>query len=335
MDDPSIDLQTLVALAKSGDMSAYETIVRRFQGMAVSYAYGILGDFHLAQDAAQDAFIAAHSDLRDLRATEAFISWFRKVIYKHCDRLTRSKQVPTVPLSQASWVSSGGTGPEERLLDEERAAQVRAAIGQLPAAEQPIMALFYFGDYSEEGVAAIMALPLSTVKNRLRSARKRLRERILAMVEETAAVQRQSRDEEFSDKVVEQVVRLQQTVPFLWVSDIERAVDFYVEGLGFTMIRHWEKEGQLRWCWLQQGGAALMIQVDRDGQEGPDVRGQGIVLYFICENAAAVYNQAQERGIAAAELQIGNGMQYTEIVDPDGYALCFESPATEGNEDLH
>ena len=72
-----------------------------------------------------------------------------------------------------------------------------------------------------------------------------------------------------------------------------------------------------------------MIQVDRDNAPVPSARGEGITLYFICESAEAVYNQAIERGISASELETGNGMEYTNIVDPDGYSLCFESPTTE------
>lgn len=323
------DLEAVVTLAKAGDMNAYETIVRRFQGMAVSYAYGILGDFHLAQDAAQEAFVSAYSDLKDLRASEAFVSWFRRVVFKHCDRLTRGKQIPTVPLPEAKWVSSDRISAEETILGMERAEIVRTAISKLSDAERSVMALSYFSGYPEQEVAAVLAIPVSTVKNRLRSARQKLRERLLTIMEETAQGYPEPIDNEFSDKVVGRVVRLQQTVPFLWVSDMDRAIHFYVDGLGFKMIRKWEKDGKLRWCWLQHGGAALMIQVDHDDSPISSTRGEGITLYFICESAEAVYNQAIERGIAASDIEIGNGMKYTNIADPDGYSLCFESPTTE------
>lgn len=53
---------------------------------------------------------------------------------------------------------------------------------------------------------------------------------------------------------------VKQVVPFLTVSDIQASLRFYVDGLGFSMTNHWSPEGQLRWCWLQNGGAALMLQ---------------------------------------------------------------------------
>ncbi len=61
------DLQSTIAKAQSGDLDAYGQLVRGFQGMACGYAYSILGDFHLAEDAAQDAFIQAYRELGSLR----------------------------------------------------------------------------------------------------------------------------------------------------------------------------------------------------------------------------------------------------------------------------
>ena len=56
-------MEELLRRAQSGDLEAYDEIVRRFQDMAVGYAYSVLGDFHLAQDAAQEAFMEAYPNL--------------------------------------------------------------------------------------------------------------------------------------------------------------------------------------------------------------------------------------------------------------------------------
>jgi DNA-directed RNA polymerase specialized sigma24 family protein len=61
------DLSTFVERTRAGDLKAFGEIVRRFQDMAYGYAYSILGDFHLAEDAAQEAFIQSYRDLKALR----------------------------------------------------------------------------------------------------------------------------------------------------------------------------------------------------------------------------------------------------------------------------
>ena len=96
------DLIGLVRRAQACDLDAYSCLVQRFQDMAVGYAYAYLGDMHLAEDAAQEAFIEAYAHLIQLRHPAAFAAWLRKIVFKHCDRLRRSKQLATVPFEAAT-----------------------------------------------------------------------------------------------------------------------------------------------------------------------------------------------------------------------------------------
>jgi lactoylglutathione lyase len=122
---------------------------------------------------------------------------------------------------------------------------------------------------------------------------------------------------------------VQQAVPFFFVRDIEASVRYYVGGLGFAMTLSWTPEGKLRWCWLQNGGAALMLQEFRsDGRHAPqptEKLGVGVSVYFICENALAIYREITARGITASKPFVGNGMWVTSLTDPDGYQIHFES----------
>jgi len=61
---------------------------------------------------------------------------------------------------------------------------------------------------------------------------------------------------------------VKQAVPFFHVSNIKESLRFYVEGLGFAMTKKWTDEGKLRWCCLEIGDAALMLQEFR--KEGHD-----------------------------------------------------------------
>ncbi len=129
---------------------------------------------------------------------------------------------------------------------------------------------------------------------------------------------------------------VQQAVPFFWVADIKKSVRYYVEGLGFELSRQWNDDGELRWCWLQFGGAAVMLQEFR--KEGAHAfrpagkLGEGVSIYFICDDATAIFRVVASRGIQASHPVVGNGMWVTELVDPDGYKLAFES-ATDAPED--
>jgi len=122
---------------------------------------------------------------------------------------------------------------------------------------------------------------------------------------------------------------VKQAVPFFAVSDIEASVRYYVDGLGFRMTNQWIDEGVLRWCWLEHGGAALMLQEFRtEGHDSwvPEGKvGEGVTICFICEDALAIYRKVTSRGIQASRPFVGNGMWVTSLSDPDGYRIDFES----------
>jgi lactoylglutathione lyase len=122
---------------------------------------------------------------------------------------------------------------------------------------------------------------------------------------------------------------VKQAVPFLAVSSMEASARYYVDGLGFQMTKKWADGGQLRWCWLQHGGAALMLQEFRkEGHDSwmPEGKvGEGVWICFICQDALAIYREAISRGIQASEPTVSNGMWNTQLSDPDGYQIQFES----------
>jgi len=122
---------------------------------------------------------------------------------------------------------------------------------------------------------------------------------------------------------------IKQAVPFFLVADIEASVRFYIDGLGFQKKNEWVPEGKLRWCWLERGGAALMLQEFwKDGQHSnvpAEKVGVGVSICFICENALAIYHEYKARGIQASLPFVGNGMWVMSVSDPDGYRLDFES----------
>lgn len=129
---------------------------------------------------------------------------------------------------------------------------------------------------------------------------------------------------------------VRHAVPFLGVKDIDASLRFYVDGLGFAMTRHWSPEGRVRWCWLELGGAAVMLQEYwKDGHAGgwpAGPLGQGVCLCFMCADAIAIYREARARGLQPSTPFVGNGLWVSSFVDPDGYRLDFESPTSEPEE---
>jgi lactoylglutathione lyase len=130
---------------------------------------------------------------------------------------------------------------------------------------------------------------------------------------------------------------VEQAVPFLGVTNMEASLRFYVDGLGFEMKKHWIPEngeehmehadGRIRWCWLELGGAALMLQEFRPGHNPKESLGTGVNICFQCGDALTLYREFKSRGIQTRRRPfVGNRMWVVPVTDPDGYRLEFESP---------
>jgi len=119
---------------------------------------------------------------------------------------------------------------------------------------------------------------------------------------------------------------VQQVVPMFGVASMEASLRFYVDGLGFEMTNRWVDEGKLRWCWLQLGDAALMLQEYRPEWAPKGPVGEGVSLNFVCRDALAIYHDVGGRGIPAVRRPfVGNHMWVVQFTDPDGYQIFFES----------
>ena len=190
-----------VRRAQAGDLEAFDWLVRRFQDRAVAYAASVLGSFHGGQDAAQEAFVEAYRILPTLRAPEAFPAWFRKMVFKQCDRLTRNKRLDTVPLQAAEHLPSHAPGLEEIAERHQIQAEVSRAIQSLPAGQREVITLFYMGEQSHQDIAEFLGLPVTTVKSRLNQGRRQLKGRMITMVNDSLSESRPSQNGAFASRV--------------------------------------------------------------------------------------------------------------------------------------
>jgi glyoxylase I family protein len=123
---------------------------------------------------------------------------------------------------------------------------------------------------------------------------------------------------------------VRELVPLLFVDDIQSCAAFYTDKLGFTMHAKWEPDGELTWCKLRRDGSAIMLQ-QACNEDGPiSVRGRGIIFYFNCHDVDARYAEVVARGLTVNLPQVVfYGEKQLSLRDPDGYGLCFQSPATQ------
>jgi lactoylglutathione lyase len=127
---------------------------------------------------------------------------------------------------------------------------------------------------------------------------------------------------------------VKRAIPFFGVTKMETSLRFYVDGLGFKM-KHWwipdraedKPDGRIRWCWLERGDAALMLQEFLPGKRPSETLGAGVNVCFMCEDALALYRELKSRGVETRKRPfVGNRLWVVPVTDPDGYRIEFESP---------
>jgi RNA polymerase sigma factor (sigma-70 family) len=183
---------------------AFSELVRIFQDRAYSCAYAVLGDFHLAQDAVQEAFVSAWRKLHQLRHPEAFPAWFRRLILTECHRLTRRKRLRTISFEDAlNAAASDSRDSELQNLVEaaEQSASVLDAIHRLPETQRIVVMLFYVEEHSQRDISTFLGVPQTTVAKRLYSARERLRDMVFDDLKKDFTAHRPSRNTVFARKV--------------------------------------------------------------------------------------------------------------------------------------
>jgi len=128
---------------------------------------------------------------------------------------------------------------------------------------------------------------------------------------------------------------VKQAVPFFGVSNMDSSLRFYVDGLGFAVKRQWipdrdeeyPADGKIRWCWLELGEAAIMLQEFMPQGRPKEPLGTGASISFMCEDALSLYREFKSRGVQTRNRpSVGNGLWVVPLTDPDGYRIEFASP---------
>ena len=171
------DDQTDVDRVLAGDISAFEGIVRRWQGPLINLAYRFCRDRGRAEEMAQEAFLRAYRALAQWRKDAIFSTW----LFALATNLYRSelRRIPArmlsledIPEPQDARASDGG------LEEHNRDLAVRRAVLVLPAKYRETLILFYFHDMDITSAARSLGLPEGTVKARLFRGREILRSKL-------------------------------------------------------------------------------------------------------------------------------------------------------------
>jgi RNA polymerase sigma-70 factor (ECF subfamily) len=154
--------EELVRACVRGDRSAFDLLVTRHQRQVYRLCYRFAGNHEDATELAQDAFVRAYRALPRFEGTAKFTTWLYRIATNVClDRVGK-----TMPHHEAldPQMGSGDERADVRLMREERAARVRAAIARLPEKQRATLILRAYHDLPHEDVAKIVGGSIGSSK---------------------------------------------------------------------------------------------------------------------------------------------------------------------------
>jgi RNA polymerase sigma-70 factor (ECF subfamily) len=174
----------LVRLALAGDAGAFDQLVIRHQAAVFRAALAALRVREEAEEAAQDALVRAWKHLGAFRGDSSFRTWLLSIAWHRAISRRRSLTAwfaRRAPLADADLVAGTERGPLEALRDRERSRQVVAAIEALSPKLRDALLLAHSGECSYDDVAAMLKIPVGTVKWRVSEARRQVKRRLAAI----------------------------------------------------------------------------------------------------------------------------------------------------------
>ena len=166
IDPPLLELteSELVAACRAGRDGAFDVVVERHQRAVYQLCFRFVGRHEDASDLTQDVFVRAYRGLRNFRGQSSLATWLYRIGVNVCLNRVGTKVPPSESIDVQQHVDTRSESPSDRLLKEERAARVRAAITRLPRKQRATLILRMYHEMSHQEIADVLGSSVGAVK---------------------------------------------------------------------------------------------------------------------------------------------------------------------------
>jgi RNA polymerase sigma-70 factor (ECF subfamily) len=166
---------SLLLQARAGDRDAFASLVRAHQGSVFSIGLRMLRRRDAAEDLAQDVFLQLYRKLESIESIEHLGFWLRRVAANLAiDWLRRAPYSSTLPLEDTAEIAA-----HEPASDLLMSRELTRLLGELPPQPRAVMLLRYQEDRDVAEIAAMLDMPVNTVKSHIKRSLTALRGRMI------------------------------------------------------------------------------------------------------------------------------------------------------------
>ncbi len=175
--------EQLVAQAQSGDVDAFEELVRRYRNDVYALSYHFLRNREEAWDLSQEVFIKAYRSIGGFRGESGFKTWLMRITSNQCKDHLKKRRVMVVDLGEEDTEQFAGDEPNagEQVDARELGRAIDKAVNSLPEIHRTAFVLREYQDLSYQEMADVMQCNIGTVMSRLHHARKKLQQALRDM----------------------------------------------------------------------------------------------------------------------------------------------------------
>ncbi len=170
--------QLLIQETLEGNQDAFAELVQMYQTQVYNLAFRMLGDAYEAEDAAMECFMRAFRRLHQYDPNHKFVTWLLSITSHYCIDQLRKRRLFWISLEDeklpGGTLASHQPGPEQRMIQSEREAEVQAILEKLPAKYRAAVILRYWYDMPYEEIAETTGDSVGAIKSRLFRARQML-----------------------------------------------------------------------------------------------------------------------------------------------------------------
>lgn len=166
--------QYIIEQILSGNISAFENLVRKYQDMVFTLAFRVLNHHEDAEETAQDVFVKVYKSLSGFQHKSNFKTWIYRITYHESINRLRSKKNKFFLVDLEEGLIAGFNDTNQNLESAEEKMIIRKVLQTLPETERVMITLYYFEDMSIRDIAAITEMSETNVKTKLFRSRQKL-----------------------------------------------------------------------------------------------------------------------------------------------------------------
>ena len=176
----------LVHAVLLNDRDAFRELIRRYERLVMQIVCRMIKRVPDREDLCQEVFLKVFDKLQHYRSESKLSTWIGRIAFNTCVNFLRRKQVAWMDVREQEGeeenpvfiVADTRKQPDELLVQKEQAKLLWRLVDELPAIQQTIISLYHQEQFKIEEIAAMLSIPLGTIKSYLHRARATLKKKL-------------------------------------------------------------------------------------------------------------------------------------------------------------